>query len=651
MTTAVAIHLHLYQPPRDNPWLGVVEREAGAAPWHDWNERIERECYRALVAARAPGPDGRIMAITNLLDRVSFDVGPTLLDWLEHHAPRTAQAILAADARNLARTGHGQALATPYHHVILPLASRRDKRTEVRWGIRDFTRRFGRAPEGMWLPETAVDHETLDVLAEEGIRFTLLAPHQVSAERADGGPVWIPTAAGRGIAVFPYHGPISHDVAFGPLIRDAALWHQRFSLAAGEGRGVVAVATDAETFGHHHRFGEMALAAVLDRLEADPALTVDSFAAILARHPSPPQGRLEAPSSWSCSHGIERWRADCGCRSASHTSQAWRTPLREALNGLRDDLQDRFAREVIRWHPDPWAARDDYDPVTDWSGDPELGALFEAQRHVLRMFTSCGWFFDDLAGIETLICLRSAVRALELSGDEGTRFAATFQKRLGMARSNDPAAGTGADLVQRRVRPRHPAAHAVAAGLRCLVGAAAAIPVRFGAFAVERAATDGIVLRERRTGLVHRLSVEVEHAGRIPIRMTVADASGRRSVLAPRDLPEAVRTLIRGTLSAMVARAVLDDAERTALDSGEAGLEVVLERAALRLLDLPPDRIPMDQLTTLIQLLGLTDRPVSFDLQTAWYRAVGAAGPAVRRALQAFAGPLGFDDQAGATAG
>jgi len=284
---SIVIHGHFYQPPREDPWLNQVAAEPSAAPYHDWNERIERESYRAVVAARVYAPDGRIAQIVNTLASISFNFGATLLEWLEREAPATYAAVLEADRASHARhAGHGNAIAMPYHHVIMPLASRRDKVTEVRWGIADFRRRFGRDPEGMWLPETAVDPETLDVLAAEGIAFTILAPHQVEQAPADGSAGRYRTSGGRAIALCVYDGAISHDVAFGPLLKDAAAWAERLLAPGKRGseRRLVAVATDGETYGHHHKFGEVALAWVLRDLERRRDVRVENFAAFLTRH-------------------------------------------------------------------------------------------------------------------------------------------------------------------------------------------------------------------------------------------------------------------------------------------------------------------------------------------------------------------------------
>ena len=401
LTRSIVIHGHFYQPPRDDPRTGIIPLEPNAAPYHDWNERIEQECYARVAGSLAS---------------VSFDFGPTLLEWMERQAPETYAAVLAADRAS------GNAVAMPYHHVILPLSPRRDKTTEVRWGIADFRRRFGREPEGMWLPETAVDDETLDVLAAEGIRFTILAPHQVERVPAGGLPGWYRTGGGRRIALFIYDGPLSHGVAFGPLVNDAVAWVERLTSAAGD---LVAIATDGETYGHHHKGGDVTLARVLESIETE------NFASFLARRPPEEEVRLVAPSSWSCPHGVERWRTECGCRAAPEraTQQRWRAPLRAALDWLSGELRGAFER--------------------DGRALPT-----ELEHQLLRMFTSCGWFFDDIAGIESVIVLRSAARAIELAGPppEQARLEAGLLERLALAPSNDPAVGSGRELYLQRVK-------------------------------------------------------------------------------------------------------------------------------------------------------------------------------------------------------
>jgi alpha-amylase/alpha-mannosidase (GH57 family) len=405
LTRSIVIHGHFYQPPRDDPRTGIIPVEVNAAPDHDWNERIERECY---------GPVSRSLGF------VSFDFGPTLLQWMERAAPDTYAAVLGADR------ACGNAVAMPYHHVILPLSPRRDKTTEVRWGIADFRRCFGREPEGMWLPETAVDHETLDVLAEEGIRFTILAPHQVNGAPAGGLPGWYRTTGGRRIAIFTYDGGLSHGVAFGPLVNDAAQWVDRLTSASGD---LVAIATDGETYGHHHKGGDVTLARVLETLAQRGDVRVENFASFLARRPPAAEVGIVSPSSWSCPHGVERWRAECGCRAAPerNTQQRWRAPLRAALEWLSAEVRAKFER--------------------DGRALPT-----ELEHQLLRMFTSCGWFFDDIAGIESVIVLRSAARVIDLVGPEGARLEAGLRERLALAPSNDPAVGSGRELYLQRVK-------------------------------------------------------------------------------------------------------------------------------------------------------------------------------------------------------
>ena len=493
MTRSVVVHGHFYQPPRENPWTGVVDREPSAAPFHDWNQRIESECYAPMASARVLGPDGSVASRDNLYAAVSLNVGPTLFEWLENSAPATYAAILEADRLSASRLGHGNAIAMPYHHTILPLASRRDKVTEVRWGIADFRRRFGREPEGMWLPETAVDEETLDVLAEEGIRFTILAPHQVETRSVSGLPLRYRAGGGREIALCIYDAVLSGEIAFGRLLTDGALLANRLapavatvSPAAGRGVstlasavGLTAAATDGETFGHHHKFGEMALARAFRILGERDDVRIQNFASFLAKNPPREDAVLVAPTSWSCTHGVERWRSDCGCRMApaKGNSQAWRGPLRDALEWLAGELHEIFeseGRDIFA--EDPWKLRDRYGevmgrpedakrafaarsvkaPITD-ARIERASELLEIERGALRMFTSCAWFFDDLARIETIQVLRYAAFAIELSGD-APRLEAGMLARIGDAKSNDPKEGTGRDIWLTKVKPHHPAA-------------------------------------------------------------------------------------------------------------------------------------------------------------------------------------------------
>jgi alpha-amylase/alpha-mannosidase (GH57 family) len=495
MERYVCIHGHFYQPPRENPWLEAIEVQDSAYPYHDWNRRITAECYAPNGASRILDAEGRIRRIVNNYSRISFNFGPTLLAWMEHECPEVYAAILAADVESRRRfSGHGSAMAQAYNHMILPLANSRDKRTQVRWGVEDFERRFGRAPEGFWLPETAVDVETLEILAEAGIRFTVLSPHQASRVRPIGGRTWKdvnggrvdPTAAyrivlpsQRSLALFFYDGPISRAVAFDDLLERGENLAQRLCGAFSDSRAraqLVHIATDGETYGHHRAHADMALAFALHHIESRGLARLTNYGEFLEKHPPREEAQIVENSSWSCVHGLERWRADCGCNSGGHPgwSQGWRAPLREALDWLRDRLAERFAEAGREIFHDPWEARDAYIRVIlDRSAQSVDGLLercarralapaervralklLELQRHAMLMYTSCGWFFDELSGIETVQVIQYAGRALQL-GQEifGDGIEAGFLDRLERAGSNLPEHRDGRRIFEKYVRP------------------------------------------------------------------------------------------------------------------------------------------------------------------------------------------------------
>lgn len=490
----ICIHGHFYQPPRENPWLEVVELQDSAYPYHDWNARITAECYGPNAWSRILNSEGRIVKIVDNYARISFNFGPTLLAWLAEQEPAVYQAILAADRESQVRFGgHGSAMAQAYNHIIMPLANSRDKRTQVIWGIRDFEARFGRTPVGMWLPETAVDLETLDILAEHGIAFTILAPHQAKRVKPRGGGDWqdvsdgrvdttrpylVSLPSGRSIVVFFYNGPISREIAFGDLLNSGERFAQRLLAAAWDAKGepLIHVATDGETYGHHHRFGDMALAFALERIESSSDVALTNYAAYLAQHPPAWESELQEFTSWSCAHGVERWRSNCGCNTGMHPgwTQEWRAPLREALDWLRDTLAPLYERMGSELFTDPWAARDDYisvildraqDNVTRFlerwqrralEPDERVTALklLELQRHALLMYTSCGWFFDEISGIETVQVLQYAGRAIQLAEELfGNRFEEQFLAILEKAPSNIPEIGNGRVTYERFVLP------------------------------------------------------------------------------------------------------------------------------------------------------------------------------------------------------
>jgi len=447
----VVIHGHFYQPPRENPWTGQVDAEPSAAPDHDWNVRITRETYLPLVSVAIEEASKRIKI--PVYEFLSFDFGATLLDWMEREAPAIHAAVIRADRASVKRLGEGNALAMPYHHIILPLASRRDKETEVRWGIADFQRRFGRAPVGFWLPETAVDRETLDVLAAAGIAFTVLAPHQVSKVPDRGLPAGIALDHGRSITVFVYDGGLAHDIAFGGLQSD----HRRFTdVLNGTPAGTIrSLAVDGETFGHHHKGADTTLATALNRIQHSDKVLVTNFAAALAAHPPAATVDLVEPTSWSCAHGIERWRSACGCRVHHDrpSQQDWRAPLRAAVDWLAQEIHTIYERDGRALPGGPWAFRNAAGAAGPVPGDDNTARLIEMERGVLRAMTSCGWFFDDIAGLEGRQVLRYAAHAITLAGSESGRLEAGFIEKLGDARSNDPAAGSAADVFRHLLQP------------------------------------------------------------------------------------------------------------------------------------------------------------------------------------------------------
>lgn len=511
MQRYICIHGHFYQPPRENPWLEVIETQDSAAPYHDWNERITAECYATNGAARILDDAGRIARIVNNYGRISFNFGPTLLKWMERAAPDAYASVLAADRESQVRfSGHGSALAQAYHHAILPLGNSRDKRTEVRWGIRDFERRFGRAPEGMWLPEAAVDLESLEILAEEQIRFAVLAPYQAARARKLGESEWQdassgridPTMAyiqqlpsGRSIALFFYDGPISRGVAFEGLLNRGEHFAGRLLGAFDPAKTtpqLVNIATDGETYGHHHRFGDMALAYALHYIDTNQLARLTNYGEFLELHPPTHEVEIRENTSWSCFHGIERWRSDCGCHTGGQPgwNQAWRAPLRAALDWLRDTILPDFERAAGQIFADPWAARDDYIEIeierTPERIDaflarharpgitPDLATalrLMELQRHALLMYTSCGWFFSEISGIETVQVLQYAGRAMQLAQILfGVDLLPQFLSLLEQAPSNRPEYSSGADVYLKRVTPLivdlpHVAAHYALASL------------------------------------------------------------------------------------------------------------------------------------------------------------------------------------------
>jgi alpha-amylase/alpha-mannosidase (GH57 family) len=554
----VCIHGHFYQPPRENPWLETIETQDSATPYHDWNERICAECYATNGAARVVNTENQITRIVNNYARMSFNFGPTLLSWLAENAARTYRNILDGErsSRDLFG-GHSSAMAQVYNHLIMPLANHRDRLTQIRWGIADYKHRFGHAPEGMWLAETAADTETLELLTAEGIRFTVLAPRQCRRVRSISGgragskidtakPTadWIDTPnasvdpthpylarfqSGLSLAIFFYDGPTSRAIAFEGLLNSGEGFVARLKQGFVENNNraqLVHVATDGESYGHHHRHGEMALAYALRLMEQDKNARLINYGSFLAQFPPRWEAEIYDNSSWSCDHGVERWRANCGCNGGKPGwNQLWRAPLREALDELRDSLVPLTENLGKRLFKDVWAARDGYiDVILDHgkeSVDRFLAAyqdhpltpeeriralsLMEMQRHTQLMYTSCGWFFDDISGIETIQIIAYAARVIQLAeelflpetGDELPALERAFLSKLAMAKSNVPAAGDGARIYTQQCLQMELSLEQVAAHY--------AISSVFSSFADE---TEIFCYQ------VHRISYEILNSGR-----------------------------------------------------------------------------------------------------------------------------------------
>ena len=491
----VCIHCHFYQPPRENAWLEAVESQDSASPYHDWTDRITAECYLPNGASRILDGAGRIAKIVNNYARISFNFGPTLLSWMAERAPLAYEQILKADRESQQIfAGHGSAIAQAYNHLILPLANSRDKQTQIVWGIEDFRHRFGRDPEGMWLPETAVDLETLEILSSQGIKFTILAPYQAARLRRDKAKEWINLdgrgidskrayacnlPSGRSISLFFYDAVVSRAVAFEKLLFSGENLARRLLGRfdpEGDSAQLIHIATDGESYGHHHIHGDMALAYALDYLGQNKTVRMTNYGEYLAQHPPVQEVEILERTSWSCAHGVGRWDSNCGCNSGGNGlwKQEWRRPLREALDWLRDELAPLYeaaAKELLR---DPWTARDEYgrvitdhasgkiDSFLDEHAVRNLSAeevvralrLLEMQRHLMLMYTSCGWFFDEPTGPETVQVLQYAARAVQLSEVLfGSKREEQFLTRLERVWSNIPECGNGRNIYEKFVRP------------------------------------------------------------------------------------------------------------------------------------------------------------------------------------------------------
>ncbi len=493
----LTIHGHFYQPPRENPWLEAIELQDSALPFHDWNERINKECYNPNSISKIVDNRNRILDVVNNYEHMSFNFGPTLLSWMEHFAPLTYERIIKADIESVSEhSGHGNAMAQVYNHIIMPLANENDKQTQIKWGIRDFEYRFGRKPEGMWLAETAVDDETLKFLEENCIKFTVLSPYQALKFRQEGDKDWqdvswgnidparsyryyIKSAPGKFIDLFFYDGAISRSVAFDELLKDGNKFIKRLKEGISDCRDypqLINIATDGESYGHHTKFGDMALSYVLKIRAKDEGFKITNYAEYLDKYRSNCEVDIKQASSWSCFHGVGRWKEDCGCSTGGHPgwNQKWRKPLRDALDYLRDELIVVFENEGQKYFDNVWNVRNKYINVIldrnemnvkkfqqenfkpDLTDDDKVHAmeLLEIQRQAMLMYTSCGWFFSEISGIETVQIMKYAARAMQLAARFTSKnLEEKFLEILSQAKSNIPEFGTGKDIFERFVKP------------------------------------------------------------------------------------------------------------------------------------------------------------------------------------------------------
>lgn len=494
----LTIHGHFYQPPRENPWLEAIELQDSALPFHDWNERINKECYNPNSVSKIVDSRNKILDIVNNYEYMSFNFGPTLLSWMEKFAPLTYERIIKADIESIAaHNGHGNAMAQVYNHIIMPLANEHDKETQIKWGIQDFEYRFGRKPEGIWLAETAVDDDTLRLLEANGIKFTVLSPYQALKIREEGSKDWqdvswgnidparsyryyIKSAPGKYIDLFFYDGAISRSVAFDELLKDGNKFAKRLREGVSDLRDypqLVNIATDGESYGHHTKFGDMALAYVMHVKAKDEGFTITNYAEYLDKYRSNYEADIKQASSWSCFHGVGRWKEDCGCSTGGHPgwNQKWRKPLREALDYLRDELVKIFENEGPKYfNKDVWEVRNKYISVILDRGSMNVSKfqrenfnenlsdtekvrameLLEIQRQAMLMYTSCGWFFSEISGIETVQIMKYAARAMQLAANFSKKdFEKRFLEILEEAKSNITEYGTGKDIFEKFVKP------------------------------------------------------------------------------------------------------------------------------------------------------------------------------------------------------
>jgi len=477
----VVIHGHFYQPPRENPWTMEIEKQPSAYPYHDWNERINEECFSANIDSRLLDGYGHIRNIIDNYEHINFDIGPTLFSWLEKHKPEVYKQIIEADKKSLQlNNGHGNAIAMAYNHPILTLCNDEDIDTQIRWGLAEFKHRFGRDSESIWLPETAVNMRVVEKLVEHKIKYIILSPTQADKVRYSNSDLWtdvsdnsidiskpyyINTSKGQ-LAVFFYDGGISTAISFEHLLMSAENFKNRLLSLIDNTKSnqLISVATDGEVYGHHEPFGDMCLAALISNNQQNKDFIITNYGNYLELFPPKDEVMIKSGSNglgtaWSCAHGVGRWLENCGCKVGGDPSwnQEWRRPFREALDYLRDSIRPIFENELSKYVKDVWEARNDYiyyilernnetlntflkkHSKKDLT-DEEITILIrfmESQRFAMYMYTSCAWFFTEISGIETVQNMKYAKKSIEHIDEFLNKdIEQNFKKLLKVAKSN-----------------------------------------------------------------------------------------------------------------------------------------------------------------------------------------------------------------------
>ncbi len=479
------IHGHFYQPPREHPWTEKIPEQPTAKPFHNWNDRIHKECYEANTNSPYLKGDGTVLKRFNNYEYISFNFGPTLLNWMKTYHPKDFAAIIQGDKNSIKRTGHGNAIAQAYNHTILPLATKQDKECQILWGIEHFTNTFGRAPESMWLPETAINEETIDLLLESGISYVILSPWQAKSYIQEDGtsillnggaipsfePYEIEGSKGSISAMF-YHPDLASEISFGGILHSADVLYQRILSIGKNQQGVVHTATDGEIYGHHFRLGNMCLSALIEKIEHSDHLEMTNYGAYLAKNKPTKKaillpGEDERGTSWSCAHGVSRWYKDCGCSTGGQDgwNQEWRAPLRKSFDILSSRMEEIQKQEIPKITDTPIhkiikeygrVLTGEFTPrnfcihlgVTDPSQQFTLCTLLDGELHRMYAYTSCGWFFAELTDITSVQNIRHALRAIHLYQPFTEKdLIAELKSNLAEAKSNLPNGASGDAIV------------------------------------------------------------------------------------------------------------------------------------------------------------------------------------------------------------